>query len=176
MDELPDVRIYTDGACDPNPGPGGWAALLLYKDKKKEISGSEGKTTNNRMELTAAVKALEILDRTCKVDIYTDSEYLKKGITEWLPEWRRRDWRRKKGTLANVDLWKALDISYDDFIQTTEKRHIDAVEKVLVTLHEKGDIYEDEIPDTSLYYYNKARTLAEKALSTKLSESVERYF
>ena len=79
MDELPDVRIYTDGACDPNPGPGGWAALLLYKDKMKEISGSEGKTTNNRMELTAAVKALEILERTCRVDFYTDSEYLKRA-------------------------------------------------------------------------------------------------
>lgn len=114
MDELPDVSIYTDGACDPNPGPGGWAALLLYKDKKKEISGSEGKTTNNRMELTAAVKALELLDRTCKVDFYTDSEYLKKGITEWMPEWRRRNWRRKKGALANVDLWKALDSAVRD--------------------------------------------------------------
>lgn len=108
-DELPQVTIYTDGACDPNPGPGGWAALLRAGGHEKELSGGEAQTTNNRMELTAAVEALRALKKPCQVDFYTDSEYLKKGITEWLPGWRRRNWRRKGGALANVDLWQALD-------------------------------------------------------------------
>ena len=103
------VTIYTDGSCDPNPGPGGWAALLLFNGQEKEISGGERQTTNNRMELTAAVQALNALKRPCQIDLYTDSEYLKKGITEWMPAWRRRNWRRKGGALANVDLWQALD-------------------------------------------------------------------
>jgi ribonuclease HI len=109
MDDLPSVKIYTDGACSPNPGPGGWAVLLRFGDHKKELTGGEADTTNNRMELTAAMKALQALNRPCKVAFYTDSEYLKKGITEWLPAWRRRNWKRKKGALANVDLWQALE-------------------------------------------------------------------
>jgi ribonuclease HI len=107
--ELPQVIIYTDGACDPNPGPGGWAALLRYKGREKTLSGSEAHTTNNRMELTAAVMALKTLNAPCQIAIYTDSEYLKRGITEWLEGWRRRGWRRKEGPLANADLWQALD-------------------------------------------------------------------
>ncbi len=103
------VEIYTDGACDPNPGPGGWAALLRSGKQEKEISGSEVNTTNNRMELTAAIEALRALKQPCRVIFYTDSEYLKRGITEWLPGWRRRQWRRKGGALANIDLWQALD-------------------------------------------------------------------
>lgn len=103
------VTIYTDGACEPNPGPGGWAALLRYKDHEKILTGSEPATTNNRMELTAALRALEALKRPMKVKLHTDSEYLKRGITEWLPGWRRRGWKRKGGALANVDLWQALD-------------------------------------------------------------------
>jgi ribonuclease HI len=109
MTELTQVTIYTDGACDPNPGPGGWAALLRSRGQEKELSGSEPATTNNRMELTAAIQALEALNLPCQVDFYTDSEYLKRGITEWMPNWRARNWRRKGGALANVDLWKALD-------------------------------------------------------------------
>lgn len=109
MAELTQVTIYTDGACDPNPGPGGWAALLRSRGQEKELSGSEPATTNNRMELTAAIRALEALNQPCQVDFYTDSEYLKRGITEWMPNWRARNWRRKGGALANVDLWKALD-------------------------------------------------------------------
>ena len=107
--DLPHVQVYTDGACDPNPGPGGWAALLRFGRNEKELSGSEPETTNNRMELTAVVQALQTLNRPCRVDLYTDSEYVKRGVTEWLPEWRRRNWRRKGGKLANVDLWQALD-------------------------------------------------------------------
>ena len=95
MTPLPLVTIYTDGACDPNPGPGGWAALLLYKNAEKVLTGAENPTTNNRMELTAALKALEALKRPCAVTLVTDSEYLKRGITEWLPGWRKRGWRRK---------------------------------------------------------------------------------
>jgi ribonuclease HI len=106
---LPLVRVYTDGACDPNPGPGGWAALLRSGEHEKILTGSEGDTTNNRMELTAALRALEALKQPSRVEIYTDSEYLRRGITEWLPGWRRRNWRRKGGELKNVDLWQALD-------------------------------------------------------------------
>lgn len=109
MSTLPKVTIYTDGACDPNPGPGGWAALLRFGRHEKILTGSAPLTTNNRMELTAAVQALQALKQACRVDFYTDSEYLKKGITEWLPRWRARQWRRKGGALANADLWQQLD-------------------------------------------------------------------
>lgn len=111
MTDRPRVVIYTDGACEPNPGPGGWAALLLSGKNEKELCGSEPETTNNRMELTAAVEALNALNEPCQVDLYTDSEYLCRGITEWLPDWRRRGWKRKTGKLANVDLWQALETS-----------------------------------------------------------------
>jgi ribonuclease HI len=103
------VTIFTDGSCDPNPGPGGWAALLRSGRNTKKISGGEVNTTNNRMELTAALRALQSLKYPCQVVLYTDSEYLKRGITEWLPNWRQRQWKRKGGQLANVDLWQALD-------------------------------------------------------------------
>lgn len=106
---LPIVTIYTDGACEPNPGPGGWAALLRSGEHEKILTGYEPATTNNRMELTAALRAIQTLNRPCQVEIYTDSEYLKRGITEWLPGWRRRNWKRKGGALANIDLWQALD-------------------------------------------------------------------
>ncbi len=109
MDSLPQVEIYTDGACDPNPGPGGWAALLRYGDHEKILTGAEAETTNNRMELTAAIRALQALKQPCQVELFTDSEYLKRGVTEWLPGWRQRQWRRRGGALANVDLWQALD-------------------------------------------------------------------
>jgi ribonuclease HI len=106
---VPQVTIYTDGACDPNPGPGGWAALLRFKNREKVLTGSDPDTTNNRMELTAAIEALNALKQPCQVDFYTDSNYLKLGITEWMPAWQARSWRRKGGKLANVDLWKDLD-------------------------------------------------------------------
>ncbi len=111
MADLTQVTIYTDGACEPNPGPGGWAALLIWGERKKEMTGSELQTTNNRMELTAAVQALRVLKEPCRVDFYTDSEYLRRGISEWLPDWRRRGWKRKAGKLANIDLWQALEAS-----------------------------------------------------------------
>ena len=114
MTDLTQVTIYTDGACEPNPGPGGWAALLLFGRHEKELSGAEPRTTNNRMELTAAVNALGALSQPCRVDFYTDSEYLRRGITEWLPDWRRRGWKRKTGKLANIDLWQALEAAIVD--------------------------------------------------------------
>ena len=109
MAELPHVTIYTDGSCEGNPGPGGWAALLRFQDREKELTGSDRDTTNNRMELTAVIRALLALKMPCQVDLYTDSEYVKRGITEWLPNWRARNWRRKGGALANADLWQDLD-------------------------------------------------------------------
>jgi len=105
----PHVILYTDGACLGNPGPGGWAAILQYGKHEREISGGEKETTNNRMELRAALEGLRALTDSCKVTLFTDSTYLKRGITEWLPNWKRRNWRRKGGKLANVDLWMKLD-------------------------------------------------------------------
>lgn len=109
MTEPSIIQVYTDGACTGNPGPGGWGAVLLRDGKKKRISGGEAYTTNNRMELTAALSALQRIDKPSQIALYTDSEYLKKGITEWLPGWKARNWKRKGGALANIDLWQALD-------------------------------------------------------------------
>jgi ribonuclease HI len=106
--ELPVVQIFTDGACVPNPGSGGWAAILRSGEHEREISGGEADSTNNRMELTAAIRALQSLKMPCRVELFTDSEYLKRGITEWLPGWERRGWRRSGGALANSDLWQEL--------------------------------------------------------------------
>lgn len=106
-----EVVIYTDGGCRPNPGVGGWAAVLLSKGRKKELVGGEDESTNNRMEMTAAISALEALKRPCRVTIHTDSEYLKNGITKWIHGWKRKGWvRNKQGDpVKNVDLWKRLD-------------------------------------------------------------------
>lgn len=106
--EIPEVQIFTDGGCSPNPGRGAWSAILVYKDKEKIISGEEENTTNNRMELTSAIEGLRSLKKKCKVTIYTDSEYLKKGMTEWLPIWVKNNWKTTKGEVKNIDLWKTL--------------------------------------------------------------------
>jgi ribonuclease HI len=104
------VELFTDGACRGNPGPGGWGALLRYKDSERELYGYEPETTNNRMELTAAIRGLEALKRPCSVDLTTDSEYLRKGVTEWMAQWKRRGWRTaSKKPVANRDLWEELD-------------------------------------------------------------------
>jgi ribonuclease HI len=104
------VTIYTDGACRGNPGPGGWGALLQFGAIERELCGGEPHTTNNRMEMTAAIRALEALTEPCQVDLYTDSEYLKNGITQWLDGWRRRGWRTAaKKPVKNKDLWQAVD-------------------------------------------------------------------
>jgi len=108
------VIIYTDGACRGNPGPGGWGAVLRAGSHEKELRGSEAMTTNNRMELTAAIRALAALNRPCNVQLYTDSQYVRKGITEWLPQWKARDWRTAdKKPVKNVDLWQALELEIE---------------------------------------------------------------
>lgn len=104
------IVIYTDGACRGNPGPGGWGASLSYNGHSKTLYGSEKVTTNNRMELMAAIRALEALKRDCLVDLYTDSKYVLKGITEWLPDWKRRGWKTAaKKPVKNAELWQRLD-------------------------------------------------------------------
>lgn len=104
------VEIYTDGACKGNPGPGGWGAVLRYGDVKKEICGGEANTTNNRMELMAAIEALALLNRSCDVKLTTDSQYVRKGITEWMVNWKRNGWKTAaKQPVKNADLWQRLD-------------------------------------------------------------------
>jgi ribonuclease HI len=106
----PFVAIYTDGACRGNPGPGGWGAILISGNRERELCGGEYATTNNRMELMAAIQALEALTRPCRVELHTDSQYLRTGITEWLAGWKARGWRTAaKAPVKNADLWRRLD-------------------------------------------------------------------
>lgn len=103
------VEIYTDGACSGNPGRGGWGALLRYGHTEKQLYGGEQNTTNNRMEMTAAIEALSVLKRPCKVKLWTDSQYLRKGVTEWLANWIKQNWRTAaKKPVKNQDLWEKL--------------------------------------------------------------------
>lgn len=112
------VTIYTDGACRGNPGPGGWGALLRYGSHEKKISGAEEHTTNNRMELMAAIKSLASLKEPCRIELHTDSQYLQKGISEWLPAWKKRNWRKADNKpIKNADLWEELD-------KQTHRHHI----------------------------------------------------
>ena len=111
------IHIYTDGACKGNPGPGGWGAVLEYGGKEREMFGGEPATTNNRMELTAVIEALSALKRPCRVILHTDSQYVMKGITEWINGWKSRGWKTAaKAPVKNVDLWKKLD----DVVRTHE--------------------------------------------------------
>ncbi|KFJ92724.1 ribonuclease H [Pseudomonas sp. 1-7] len=110
MSETHDVVIYTDGACKGNPGPGGWGALLVYKGVEKELWGGDPNTTNNRMELMAVIAGLIALTRPCSVKLVTDSQYVMKGIQEWLPNWKKRGWKTaSKEPVKNADLWQKLD-------------------------------------------------------------------
>jgi ribonuclease HI len=105
-----EVDMFTDGACRGNPGPGGWAALLRYGGEEKTLSGAERQTTNNRMELTAAIRGLEALRRPCRVRVTTDSKYVMDGVTSWLPQWKQRGWRTSgRKPVKNEDLWRRLD-------------------------------------------------------------------
>jgi ribonuclease HI len=104
------VEIYTDGACSGNPGPGGWGSVLLYRGHRRELSGGEADTTNNRMELMAVIQALETLSRPCDIVLHTDSTYVMKGMTEWLEQWKNRGWRTaSKAPVKNVELWQRLE-------------------------------------------------------------------
>ncbi len=109
MAELPLVEIFTDGACRGNPGPGGWAVLLRMADKERELSGGEAPTTNNRMELTAAIRGLEALKKPCRVELHTDSNYVRDGITKWIHGWQRNGWRTAdRKPVKNAELWQEL--------------------------------------------------------------------
>jgi ribonuclease HI len=104
------VVVYTDGACSGNPGPGGWGAILIYGEKEKTLSGFEANTTNNRMEMMAAIAALEALRQPCQVELYTDSTYVMKGMSEWLPGWKARGWKTAdKKPVKNAELWQRLE-------------------------------------------------------------------
>ena len=110
MSELPHVTVFTDGACSGNPGPGGWGAILKFGDKEKELNGGERHTTNNQMELMAAISALEALKRPCVVDMHTDSQYVREGITKYINNWKRNGWRTaSKQPVKNQDLWQRLE-------------------------------------------------------------------
>lgn len=107
---MPEVHLFTDGACRGNPGPGGWGVLLRYGDREKRLYGAEEHTTNNRMELMAAIQGLEALTRPCTVVLTTDSQYVRNGITQWLVQWKKRDWKTAdRKPVKNVDLWQRLD-------------------------------------------------------------------
>ena len=107
---MKEVTIYTDGACSGNPGPGGWAAILIYGKHEKELSGGEEETTNNRMELSGVIAALGALTERCSVTLYTDSQYIERAVNEhWLDGWKKRGWRRKDGPVKNLELWQELD-------------------------------------------------------------------
>ena len=110
MSAAKEVELFTDGACRGNPGKGGWGAVLRYNGRERELHGGEGQTTNNRMELTAVIMALQALKRPCRVRITTDSQYVLKGVTQWLAGWKRRNWKTSaKKSVLNQDLWQALD-------------------------------------------------------------------
>jgi len=107
---MSEVELFTDGACSGNPGPGGWGVILRWKGSEKELCGGEAETTNNRMEMTAVLEGLKALKRGCKVSVYTDSQYVQKGITQWIWGWKKRDWKTADNKpVKNVDLWQALD-------------------------------------------------------------------
>lgn len=115
------VEIYTDGACSGNPGPGGWGAVLRWNGHEKEMSGGEGDTTNNRMEMMAVIKALEALNKPSRVELYTDSSYVQKGVSEWLAGWKAKGWKTaSKKPVKNDDLWKRID----SLVQTHDVRFI----------------------------------------------------
>lgn len=104
------VEIYTDGACSGNPGPGGWGAILRYGDHEKELNGGEAETTNNRMEMTAVIEALKALTKSCDIDLYTDSTYVKDGVTKWMDGWKAKGWKNAaKKPVKNRDLWERID-------------------------------------------------------------------
>ncbi|WP_339047674.1 ribonuclease HI [Candidatus Mesenet endosymbiont of Phosphuga atrata] len=110
MNDQKEVTIYTDGACSGNPGPGGWAAIILFNDKRKDICGGEENTTNNKMELKAVISGIKALKTPCRVNIYTDSTYVKNGITEWIKKWKINNWRTSKNLkVKNLELWMELD-------------------------------------------------------------------
>lgn len=142
---LPQVSMWTDGACSGNPGPGGWGALLRFGQHEKELNGGEPETTNNRMEMMAVLKGIEALKQPCSVHIYTDSTYVLKGMTEWIVGWRKRHWKTASGApVKNVDLWQALDdaLSVHTVEWTWVKGHAGHVENERADALARGGIDE----------------------------------
>lgn len=132
------IKIFTDGACRGNPGPGGWAALLRYGEKEKVIRGAEAETTNNRMELMAAIEGIKAIKQKCIIDLYTDSQYVQKGVTEWLKGWKKNNWKKSdKKPVKNADLWQILDHEMQSHHISWHwvKGHSGHVENELVDLH-----------------------------------------
>ena len=114
MTQKQTVTIYTDGACSGNPGPGGWGAILIFGDHRKELNGGDTETTNNRMEILAAIEALNALKQSCSVDLHTDSNYMRHGITSWINNWKKNGWRTtNKKPVKNIELWKGLEAARD---------------------------------------------------------------
>lgn len=146
---MQEVIIYTDGACSGNPGPGGWGAVLMYKGTEKKISGSEDNTTNNRMEMTAVIKALELLKRPCKVLLHSDSSYIVNAFNQnWINNWIRKGWRTSgKKEVANIDLWKQL-------IELSKKHHITWI-KVKGHSNDKYNNIADELAVNAIKQLNK---------------------
>ncbi|MDB6096871.1 MAG: ribonuclease [Francisellaceae bacterium] len=146
------VEIFTDGACRGNPGPGGWGAILRFKNIEKYLSGGEIESTNNRMELMAPIAALKALKKKCKVIIYTDSQYVQKGITQWLPKWQIKNWKTSKGELVkNKDLWEALayEVQHHDIEWKWVKGHNGHVE------NERADSLAREAVDSLIEKHRK---------------------
>ncbi len=154
MAEEDTVLIYTDGACSGNPGPGGWAAVLRYRGHKKKISGWSSNTTNNRMELLAAIRALETLKRPCQVELVTDSQYLRKGISEWIYKWKKNGWRTgARKPVKNKDLWTRLDSLCQrhqvhwkwvrGHAGNTENEEVDAMAREAIEKGQAGELFED---------------------------------
>lgn len=140
MNELTKIDIHTDGACSGNPGPGGWCSILVYNGTEKEISGSEAWTTNNQMELKSVIEALKMLNRPCEISLYSDSQYVVKGINEWLPGWVKTNFKGKK----NVDMW-------GEYLELTKKHKITAIH---VKAH-NGDYYNERCDKVA---YNLAQS------------------
>jgi ribonuclease HI len=114
MNKAEPIKIYTDGACSGNPGPGGWGSVLLWGDHRRELSGGESNTTNNRMEMLAVIRALQALKKPSEVHLFTDSVYVMKGMTEWLPQWKRRNWRTaSRQPVKNVELWQEMEAALE---------------------------------------------------------------
>lgn len=146
------VGIYTDGACSGNPGPGGWGAVLYWNGHEKTLSGGAAETTNNRMELQAAIEALTALKTPCRIDLHTDSQYVKNGITDWLPGWKARGWKTAaRKPVKNIDLWQALDaaIARHDIVWHWVKGHSG----------DPGNDRADELARAGMAPYKQSRTM-----------------
>ena len=149
------VEIFTDGACSGNPGPGGWGAILRWKGQEKELSGGDSETTNNRMELTAVIESLKALKVPCVISLYTDSKYVMDGVNQWLPNWKKNNWKtaNKKSAVKNIDLWQQLDelLPKHEILWNWVKGH---------NGHPENERVDKLARDQALAFANKEKTLS----------------